>query len=141
MRRSILLLNYFCIVCVLQCDCANYLIKIKTTFICIIKTTHKHQTQSTNGCIINIRFGVERRHWGPPFALGYHQFIILVAIQDEGEGEGGTPAGSVISMYLSGLKKTMVGKSMVLTGKETRARLGKIEVRGGENSKWMGQQM
>ena len=35
-----------------------------------------------------VRFGVRRRHRGPPFALGYHQLIILVAIQDEGEGEG-----------------------------------------------------
>ena len=35
-----------------------------------------------------VRFGVRRRHRGPPFALGYHQFIKLVAIQDEGEGEG-----------------------------------------------------
>ena len=42
-------------------------------------------------------------------------------------------------MYLSGLKKkTMVGKGVFLTRKETRARLGRIEVGGGENSKWMG---
>ena len=52
----------------------------------------------------------------------------------------GTQAESVISMYLSGLKKTMVGKGVFLTRKETRARLGRIEVKGGGNSKWMGQQ-
>ena len=55
-----------------------------------------------------------------------------MAIQDEGEGEGGYTAESVISMYLSWLKKTTVGKGVFLTRKETRARLGRIEVRGGE---------
>ena len=44
-------------------------------------------------------------------------------------------------MYLSGLKKTMVGKGVFLTRKETRARLGRIEVGGEENSKGMGRQM
>ena len=53
----------------------------------------------------------------------------------------GTQAESVISMYLSGLKKTMVGKGVFLTRKETRARLDRIEVGGEENSKWMGRQM
>ena len=43
-------------------------------------------------------------------------------------------------MYLSGFKKTMVGKGVFLKRKKTRARLGRIEVGGGENSKWMGQQ-
>jgi len=49
-----------------------------------------------------VRFGVRRRHRGPPFALGYHKFIKLVAIQDKGKGEGWCTtalAGSVISMY------------------------------------------
>ena len=41
-------------------------------------------------------------------------------------------------MNPSGLKKTMVGKGVFLTWKETRARLSRIEVGGGENSKWMG---
>ena len=59
-----------------------------------------------------------------------------MAIQDEGEGEGGYTAESGISMYLSGFMKTMVGKGMFLTRKETRARLDRIEVGGGENSKW-----
>ena len=36
-----------------------------------------------------VRFGVRRRHRGSPFTLGCHQFIKLVAIQDEGEGESG----------------------------------------------------
>ena len=64
-----------------------------------------------------------------------------MAIQDEGEGEGGTLAGSVIPCICPGFKKkTMVGKGVFLTRKETRARLGRIEVEGGENSKWMGQQ-
>ena len=52
----------------------------------------------------------------------------------------GTQAESVISMYLSGFKKSMVGKGVFLMRKETRTRLGRIEVGGGENSKWMGQQ-
>ena len=56
-----------------------------------------------------VRFGVRRRHRGPPFTLGYHQFVIIVAIQDEGEGEGGYTAESVISMYLSGLQKLKKG--------------------------------
>ena len=34
----------------------------------------------------------------------------------------------------------MVGKGVFLTRKETRARLGRIEVGGGEYAKWMGQQ-
>ena len=34
----------------------------------------------------------------------------------------------------------MVGKGVFLTRKETRARLGRIEVGGGENFKWMGRQ-
>ena len=38
------------------------------------------------------------------------------------------------------LKKTMVGKGVFLTRKETRARLGRIEVGGEENSKRMEQQ-
>ena len=47
-----------------------------------------------------------------------------MAIQDEGEGEGGYTSRVGYSMYLSGLKKTMVGKGVFLTRKETRARLG-----------------
>ena len=35
----------------------------------------------------------------------------------------------------------MVGKGVFLTRKETRARLGRIEVGGEENSKWMERQM
>ena len=47
----------------------------------------------------------------------------------------GTQAESVISMYLSGfLKKPMVGKGVFSTRKETRARLGRIEVGGEENA-------
>ena len=87
-----------------------------------------------------VRFGVRRRHRGPPFALGYHQFIIIVGIEDEGKGEGGTLAGSVIPCICTGLKRLMVGKGVFLARKETRARLGRIEVGGGENSKFMGQQ-
>jgi hypothetical protein len=73
-----------------------------------------------------VRFGVRRRHRGPPFTLGYHQFIIIVAIQDEGEGEGGYTGRVSYSMYLCGFQKsTMVGKGAFLTRKETRARLGR----------------
>ena len=45
----------------------------------------KNDKNYING--FRIRVGVRRRHRGPPFALGYHQFIIIVAIQDEGERE------------------------------------------------------
>jgi len=34
----------------------------------------------------------------------------------------------------------MVGKGVFLKRKETMARLDRIEVKGGENSKWMGRQ-
>ena len=96
-------------------------------------------TNNYNG--FRVRFGVRRRHRGPPFALAYHQFIIIVAIQDEEEGEGGYTSRIGYSMYLSGfLQNTMVAKGVFLTRKETRARLGRIEVGGGENSKWMGRQ-
>ena len=61
-----------------------------------------------------------------------------MAIQDEGEGEGGYKSRVGYSMYLSGFfKNTMVGKGVFLTRKE---RSGRIEVGGGENSKWMGRQ-
>ena len=53
----------------------------------------------------------------------------------------GTLAESAIFTYLSGLKKDYGGKGVFLTRKETRAWLGRIEVGGEENSKWMGQQM
>ena len=52
----------------------------------------------------------------------------------------GTIAGSVIPCICPDFKKTMVGKGVFLTRKETRARLGRIEVGGGENFKWMGRQ-
>ena len=52
----------------------------------------------------------------------------------------GTLAGSVIPCICPNFKKTMVGKGAFLKRKETRARLGRIEVGGGENSKWMGRQ-
>ena len=101
-------------------------------------TTPSGLINNNNG--FRVRFGVRRRHRGPPFALGYYQFIIIVAIQDEGEGEGGTLAGSVIPCICPDFRKTMVGKGVFLKRKETRARLGRIEVAGEENSKWMGQQ-
>ena len=45
-------------------------------------------------------FGVSRRHRGPPFAPDYHQFMKLVAIQNEGEGESSsTSVGSVFYLY------------------------------------------
>ena len=66
---------------------------------------HNNNNNNNNG--FRVRFGVRRRHRGPPFALGYHQFIILVAIQDVGEGEGGYTSRVGYSMYLSGLKKRL----------------------------------
>ena len=59
-----------------------------------------NSNKNNNG--FRVRFGVRRRHRGSPFALSCHQFIKLVAIQDEGDGEGGYTAELVISMYLSG---------------------------------------
>ena len=56
------------------------------------------------------------------------------------QGEGGCTAGSVISMYLSLSKKNMVRKGLLLTRKEAKARLGRVEVKGGENFKWMGRE-
>ena len=53
----------------------------------------------------------------------------------------GTQAESVISMYLSGLKKDYGGKRCVFNEERNRARLGRIEVGGEENSKWMGRQI
>ena len=53
----------------------------------------------------------------------------------------GTQAESVISMYLSGLKKDYGGKRCVFNEERTRARLDRIEVGGEENSNWMGRQM
>ena len=35
-----------------------------------------------------VRFGVQGRHRGPPFAKGHHQSMILMVNPDEGEGEG-----------------------------------------------------
>ena len=65
-------------------------------------SSHPNTTHNNNNNGFRVRFGVQRRHRGPPFALGYHQFIIIVAIQDEGEGEGGTLAGSVIPCICPG---------------------------------------
>ena len=59
----------------------------------------KKNNNNNNG--FRVRFGVRRRHRGPPFALAYHQFIILVAIKAKGKEKVGTQAESVISMYLS----------------------------------------
>ena len=96
----------------------------------------RNKKKKNNG--FRVRFGVRRRHRGPPFALGYHQFITLVAIQDEGEGEGGyTSRVGYCHVSVRVKKKTMVGKGVFLTRKETRVRLDRIEVRGEENSKWM----
>ena len=87
-----------------------------------------------------VRFGVRRRPRGPPFALG-HQFIILVAIQGEGEGESGyTSRVGYFHVSVRFKKKTMVGKGALLMRKETTESLGRIEVGGEENSKWMGRQ-
>jgi len=59
----------------------------------------------------NMRFSIRRRHRVPPFALGYHRFIKLVAIQDEGEGEGGrTSRVGHFHVSVWVLKKSMVGK-------------------------------
>ena len=79
-------------------------------------------SSSENG--FRVRFGVRSRHRGPPFALGYYQFMKMVAIQDEGEGEGGYTAESVISMYRSGLKKDYGGKRCVFNKKRNQAKVG-----------------
>ena len=60
---------------------------------------YNNNNNNNNG--FRVRFGVRRRHRGRPFALGYHQFVIIVAIQDEGEGEGGYTSWVGYSVYLS----------------------------------------
>ena len=47
-----------------------------------------------------------------------------MAIQDEGEGEGGYTAESVISMYLSGLKKDYGGKRCVFNEERNKCKVG-----------------
>ena len=65
-----------------------------------------------------------------------------MAIQGEGEGVGGyTSRVGYFHVSVRVKKKTMVVKGVFLTRKETRVRLGRIEVGGEENSKWMGRQM
>ena len=66
----------------------------------ILPHTLVYNNNNNNG--FRVRFGVRGRHRGPPFALGYHRFIIIVAIQGEGGGEGGTQAGSVIPCICPG---------------------------------------
>ena len=61
-----------------------------------IDCINNNNNNNNNNSGSRVRFGVRRRHRGSPLALGYHQCIIIVAIQDEGEGEGGTLAESVI---------------------------------------------
>ena len=72
-----------------------------------------------------VRFSVRRRHRGPPFALGYHQFIILVAIQGEGEGEGGY-ASRVGYFHASIWVKKGVhgGKRCVLDEERNKGKIG-----------------
>ena len=89
-------------------------------FTIIICFTLKKKKNNNNG--FRVRFGVRRRHRGPPFALGYHQFIIIVAIQDEGEGEGGTLAGSVI-LYVR-VKKDYGGKRCVFSEERNKGKVG-----------------
>ena len=98
-----------------------------------------NNNNNNNG--FRVRFGVRRRHRGHSFALGYHQFIIFVAIQGEGEEESGyTNRVGYFRVSVRVKKTAMVEKGAFLTRKETRARLGRIEVGGGGNSKWMGRQ-
>jgi hypothetical protein len=40
---------------------------------------------NNNNNEFKVRFGVRRRHRGPPFTLGRHQSMRQVVIQDEGE--------------------------------------------------------
>ena len=47
-----------------------------------------------------------------------------MAIQDEGEGEGGYTAESVIFMYLSGLKKDYGGKRCVFNEERNKGKDG-----------------
>ena len=49
----------------------------------------KNNKNNTNKNGFSVRFGMQRRHRGSPFALSYHQFIKLVTIQDEGVGGSG----------------------------------------------------
>ena len=72
-----------------------------------------------------VRFGVRRRHRGPPFARGYHQFII---IGDKPERRGKEKVcklvGSVVSMCPSGFfKKVYGGKRCVFKEERNNGRV------------------
>ena len=78
---------------------------------------------SNNG--FRVRFGVRRRHRGPPFALGYHQFIILVAIQDEGEGEGRyTSRVGNFHVFVRVKKKTIWWKKVRFNEERNKGKVG-----------------
>ena len=90
---------------------------------------------NNNGFKVHI--GVRRRHRGPPFARGYHQFIIFGGRPGrKGKEKVGTLIGSVVSMCPSGLiKRFMGGKDVFSRKRETSTGLDRIVVQVGENSR------
>ena len=72
-----------------------------------------------------MRFGVRRRHRGPLFALSYHQFIILMAIQGEGEEEGGyTSQVGYFHVSVRIFKKDYGGKWCVINEVRNKSKVG-----------------
>ena len=97
-----------------------------------MKKKHEHNNNNNNNGF-KVRFGVRRRHRGPPFARGYHQFILVGGSpRRRGKEKVGTLVGSVVSMCLSGLiKRFMGGKDVFSRKKETSAELDRIVVQNG----------
>ena len=82
-----------------------------------------YRNNNNNG--FRVRFGVRRRHRGPPFALGHHQFIILVAIQGEGEGEGGyTSRVGYFHVSVRVKKKDYGGKRCIFNEERNKGKVG-----------------
>src|SRR5271163_1723797 len=46
-------------------------------------------TPNNNNNGFRVRFGVRRRHRGPPLVMGSQQLILIAGYPDEGEGESG----------------------------------------------------
>ena len=98
---------------------------------------------NNNNNEFRVRFGVRRRHRGPPFAYGHHQSVLTGGDQGRrGEREGGyTSRVSYFRVSVREFSKSMKGKDVFLRRRETKVRSDRIEVQVGENSKWMGLQM
>ena len=89
-----------------------------------INNNQAGQNNNNNG--FKVRFGVRRRHRGPPFARGYHQFIIIGGKPGRrGKEKVGTLIGSIVSMCPSWfIKKVYGGKRCVFKEEKNKCRVG-----------------